>query len=74
MNAFSRFPARLHWNAQQLADAVPLRLHALSLADVVADVIGGHAAPPPANRAVGASRRPSPYAACAALPRHFRIR
>ena len=29
MNAFDRFPARLHWNAQQLADAVPLRLHEL---------------------------------------------
>ena len=29
MNAFDRFPARLHWNAQQLADAVPLRLSEL---------------------------------------------
>lgn len=29
MNAFARFPAHLHWTAQQLADAVPMRLHEL---------------------------------------------
>lgn len=27
MNTVSAFPFGLHWNAQQLADAVPLRLH-----------------------------------------------
>ena len=29
MNAFAHFPARLHWTAQQLTAAVPLRLHEL---------------------------------------------
>jgi hypothetical protein len=29
MNPFAHFPARPHWTAQQLADAVPLRLHQL---------------------------------------------
>jgi len=39
MNAFVIFPAHLHWTSQQLAEAVPLRLHemfafdARSLAD-----------------------------------------
>ena len=27
MNAFVVFPQHRHWNPQQLADAVPLRLH-----------------------------------------------
>jgi hypothetical protein len=27
MNAFVLFPAHLHWTSQQLAEAVPLRLH-----------------------------------------------
>jgi ribose 1,5-bisphosphokinase PhnN len=29
MNATSAFPFRLHWSAQALADAVPLRVHEL---------------------------------------------
>ena len=29
MNAFVVFPERLHWTAQQLTEAVPLRLHEL---------------------------------------------
>ncbi len=29
MNAFVVFPEHLHWTAQQLTEAVPLRLHEL---------------------------------------------
>jgi hypothetical protein len=29
MNAFAYFPSRPHWTSQQLADAVPRRLHEL---------------------------------------------
>jgi hypothetical protein len=29
MNNFAHIPTRLHWTAQQLTDAVPLRLHQL---------------------------------------------
>ena len=70
MNAFDHFPAHLHWNAQQLADAVPLRLHEL----LVADVIAGAPAPQAANRTTTAMRRASGYLAATSLPIHFRIR
>ena len=46
MHAFVDFPSQLHWSAEQLADAVPLRLHELTLVD-----IGGNAT------AVGANAR-----------------
>ena len=44
MHAFVDFPSRLHWSAGQLADAVPLRLHELTLV-----VIGGNATTVGAN-------------------------
>lgn len=50
MNAFVAFPQQLHWNAQDLADAVPLRLFELYAFDP-AD------AQPSANRVAA---RPAP--------------
>ena len=44
MHAFVDFPSQLHWSAEQLADAVPLRLHELTLV-----VIGGNATTVGAN-------------------------
>lgn len=38
MNAFAHFPSQLHWNAQQLADAVPPRLHELYAFDARRDI------------------------------------
>jgi hypothetical protein len=68
MNAFAPFPALLHWDAQQLADAVPPRLHQLYAASATAA-----ARIPAANAARLARRAPSrPYLRGAALPR-FRI-
>ncbi len=68
MNAFAHFPSRLHWTAQQLADAVPLRLHELFAFDAAR-----HDASPAAN----APRRTAPhgkrYLRAAALPPRFRI-
>ena len=50
MNAFAHFPSRLHWNAQQLADAVPLRLSELSGFDNARDGVRAMAANQPARR------------------------
>ena len=69
MNAFDHFPAHLHWNAQQLADAVPLRLHQLFVAE-----IAGDATQRAANRTADVPRRGSGYVVPARLPAHFRIR
>jgi hypothetical protein len=38
MNADVYFPSQLHWTAQQLAEAVPLRLHELFAFDAGRDV------------------------------------
>jgi len=70
MNAFDRFPTHLHWNAQQLADAVPLRLHELP---------AFRAEEGPVARAANAPRRAAArpaagYRAVAPLSAHFRIR
>jgi len=70
MNAFDRFPAHLHWTAQQLADAVPLRLHELP-----AFRAGAGAVAPAAN----APRRTAPraiagYRAVAPLASRFHVR
>lgn len=69
MNAFDRFPARLHWNAQQLADAVPLRLHELYAFDASRDGQRRAAAnnERPRTRALG-------YVAGSTLPGRFGIR
>ena len=69
MNAFAHFPTRLHWTAQQLADAVPLRLHELYAYDATRD-----ATVPAANAtATRRSRRDGAYVPSAAHAR-FRIR
>ena len=70
MNAFAHFPARLHWNADQLADAVPLRLHALFPFDAAHD----DSSVPAANRESRRTRRTVAYAAPRPLPARFRIR
>ncbi len=68
MDNFAHFPAHLHWTAQQLADAVPLRLHELYAFDATRDACGA------ANG--GRRRRPmaNGYAARASLPARFGIR
>ena len=68
MNAFAHFPARLHWTAQELADAVPLRLHEMFAYDAAAS---DHA-----RRAANAERRRArvdSYLPPAALRSHFRV-
>lgn len=70
MNAYAPFPARLHWNAQQLADAVPLRLSQLLGFERDRDI--GHVAA--ANRV---SRKPRPatgYLGTPALHARFTVR
>jgi hypothetical protein len=63
---FLAFPAQLHWSAQDLADAVPLRLFELFAFDP-ADAM------PSANRgAAPCARRPS-YAPAAFPPSLFRV-
>ncbi len=37
MNAFVFFPSQLHWTSEELADAVPLRLHELFAFDAGRD-------------------------------------
>ena len=70
MNAFDHFPTRLHWNAQQLADAVPPRLHQLFVFDAARDNDGCRAA---ANS--GWHRpRGAVYASRSAMPVRFDVR
>ena len=68
MNTFPHFPSHLHWTAQQLADAVPLRLHELYAFDAARDA-GGAANSERRRRPVA-----SAYAARASLPARFDIR
>lgn len=70
MNAFAHFPARLHWTSQQLADAVPLRLHELFAFD--AAYLGGDRAANGGGRRRGA--RDPGYAARSSLPPRFGVR
>ena len=70
MNAFDRFPARLHWNPQQLADAVPLRLHELPAFRADAGAVAP-AANAPRRTTV---RAIAGYRAVAPLASHFRVR
>ncbi len=66
------FPFGLHWDAQQLADAVPLRLHELFDFDAgreTAQACNAHRVGPPRARRV-----PGHYAGQSALPATFRIR
>jgi|HigsolmetaAR201D_1030396.scaffolds.fasta_scaffold01483_5 hypothetical protein len=70
MNAFAPFPGRLHWTAQQLADAVPLRLWQL----YAFDARPAGRATDAANRAVRRARRTAAYAAPSPLPSRFAVR
>jgi hypothetical protein len=70
MNAFAPFPARLHWNAQQLADAVPLRLSQMLGFERARD-IGPVAA---ANREAPRPRHASGYLDMPALHDRFTVR
>lgn len=69
MNAFAHFPARLHWTAQQLADAVPLRLHEVFAFDAARDSSGRSAANGERRRA----RAATAYAMRSALPPRFGV-
>ena len=69
MNAFAQFPTRLHWTAQQLADAVPLQLHELFAFDA-----RRNDARPAANRVRAGARRDAGYLQSAASFQRFRIR
>jgi hypothetical protein len=70
MNAFASFPARLHWNARQLADAVPLRLSECFRFDA----IGHRDLPSAANREPRGMRRAAGYVTPSALLQRFTIR
>lgn len=70
MNAFDRFPAHLHWTAQQLADAVPLRLHELPAFRADAGTVAPAANAPRRT----ASRAVAGYRAVAPLASRFRVR
>lgn len=69
MNAFAHFPNRLHWTAQQLTDAVPLRLHELFAFDAARDGECCIAANSDRRRA----RMLGGYLARAALPQRFGV-
>ncbi len=68
MDTFAHFPTRLHWTAQQLTDAVPLRLHELYAFDASRE---------PARGAANGTRRSRPaperYSARSQLPARFGI-
>ena len=70
MNAFAEFPTTLHWTADELASAVPLRLSELPL--FAADAQPGPACAANARRrhahALAASRLPA-----SALPSQVRV-
>ena len=68
MHTFPHFPSRPHWTAQQLTDAVPLRLHELYVFDAAVDG---------ASRAANGERRARPapdhYVARSQLPARFGV-
>ena len=68
MNAFVVFPKHLHWNAQQLAEAVPQRLH-----EMIAYEAG---APATAAGAVARAQVPPrrEYLPASQWPLRFRVR
>jgi hypothetical protein len=69
MNAIASFPQRLNWTAQQLADAVPLRLSELFALDGLHN--DGLRA---ANRETRRTRSATAYAPRPRLPQRFAIR
>lgn len=67
MNAFFPLPPHFHWNAQQLADAVPRRLSQMPLFDAAPDTrVAG-------NDAHARPRPPAEYLPRQALAPAFRI-
>ncbi|MCF7222316.1 hypothetical protein [Marilutibacter chinensis] len=69
-NADAAFPFRLHWSADQLAAAVPLRLHQLFEIDDAGDVLRRSA-----NQAPQAHRpRATSYLPDSRMPELFRVR
>jgi hypothetical protein len=68
MNATPAFPFRLHWSAQALADAIPLRVHELFAPDGLPQDAGNQArfAPPPRPWRAG-------YRPATPLPHRFLI-
>jgi len=50
MNAFVVFPEHLHWTAQQLTEAVPLRLHELFAFDAATQAGAANRSPPQPRR------------------------
>ncbi|WP_202839712.1 hypothetical protein [Luteimonas saliphila] len=69
MNAFAHFPTRLHWTAQQLADAVPLRLHEVFAFDAARD----NASRAAANGERARARTAAGYVGRSALPGRFGV-
>ncbi|MDH5835171.1 hypothetical protein [Luteimonas kalidii] len=68
MNHFAHFPARPHWTAQQLADAVPVRLHQLFAFDARHEGADAPAANAPRHRA-----RDARYTRHSMLPPRFGV-
>jgi hypothetical protein len=64
---FLSFPERLHWTAQQLVEAVPLRLHEMYAFEAGP---GAHVA----NRATRPPRPCPDFAPCPPLAERFRVR
>ncbi|MGJ4729864.1 hypothetical protein [Luteimonas sp. SDU101] len=69
MDTFAHFPTRLHWTAQQLTDAVPLRLHEL----YAFDAARGAACPGAANGERRTRPAANAYAVRSPLPARFGI-
>jgi hypothetical protein len=67
---FVFFPEHLHWTAQQLAEAVPLRLHQLYAYDIGAFDAGRD------GRGAPAAHSPArlEFAPCPPLPERFSVR
>jgi hypothetical protein len=69
MNTSVFFPLQLHWTAQQIADAVPLRLHEMFAFDANYDDPAAAA-----NTATSGFRSQRDYLHMSGLPARFRIR
>ena len=68
-NATTYFPSRLHWSSEQLADAVPLRLHQLFAFDASITGVDESANALPMRRAPA-----RPFVPATPAPAVFRIR
>ncbi|WP_149194297.1 hypothetical protein [Luteimonas suaedae] len=70
MNASNAFPFHLHWNPQQITDAVPLRLFEVDLFAVDRTA----SASANAGTASRSKRRTTGYLPTPGLPPQFRVR